>query len=158
MINIKSNNRRSKHDNRRRGAAAVELALVSPIFVALILGIIDIGQYINVSQVTHNASREAARQAAKSTVLTTSSVETAIDNYYANAFPKIPKAYIAAGTTVTITDANGTPIPSGNLATLDYGDKIVVTVSFIYDTARWMSGWPGLNGKTLITTTTIRRL
>lgn len=52
--------RRSK---TRAGAAAVEFALVVPIFLLLVFGIIEFGRAIMVQQILVNASREGARQA-----------------------------------------------------------------------------------------------
>jgi Flp pilus assembly protein TadG len=51
----------SKRRNQR-GAAAVEFALVLPLFVTLVFGIIDYGFYFNDSVSTRNGVREAARQ------------------------------------------------------------------------------------------------
>jgi Flp pilus assembly protein TadG len=49
-----------------RGAAAVETALILPLFVLLIFGIIEVGSmFLNLSAV-RNASRDAARQASAS--------------------------------------------------------------------------------------------
>jgi hypothetical protein len=49
-----------------RGAAAVEAAMILPLFVVLIFGIIEVGSmFLNLSAV-RNASREAARQASAS--------------------------------------------------------------------------------------------
>ena len=46
---------------RGRGAAAVEFALVLPLLLALVLGVIDWGYYFFVEQVVVNAAREGAR-------------------------------------------------------------------------------------------------
>jgi Flp pilus assembly protein TadG len=46
-----------------RGAAAVEFALVIPVFLMLVLGTIDFGYYFFVSEVVTNAAREGARAA-----------------------------------------------------------------------------------------------
>ena len=48
---------------RRRGAAMLELALVLPILLLLILGIIEMGRVMMLNQVTTNACREASRRA-----------------------------------------------------------------------------------------------
>ena len=45
----------------QRGAAAVEFALVAPLLLLLILGMIDWGWHMFVSQVMTNAAREGAR-------------------------------------------------------------------------------------------------
>lgn len=44
-----------------RGAAAVEFALVVPILLALLLGVIEFGHYFNVQISATHAAREAAR-------------------------------------------------------------------------------------------------
>lgn len=45
----------------QRGAAAVELALVFPIFLLIVLGTIDFGYFFFVSEIVGNAAREGAR-------------------------------------------------------------------------------------------------
>jgi Flp pilus assembly protein TadG len=47
----------------RRGASAVEFALVAPVLFLLVFGIIEFGRMIMVQQVVINASREGARAA-----------------------------------------------------------------------------------------------
>ena len=47
--------------NDRRGAALVEMALVLPIFFAVVLGIVEFGRAMMVSQMVTNAAREATR-------------------------------------------------------------------------------------------------
>ena len=46
-----------RHD--RRGAALVEMALVLPIFFGVVLGIVEFGRAMMVSQMVTNAAREA---------------------------------------------------------------------------------------------------
>jgi len=45
----------------RRGAAAVEFALVLPVFIAILMGAIDYGYYFFSDQIVTNAAREGAR-------------------------------------------------------------------------------------------------
>src|SRR5690606_32800631 len=47
----------------RRGASAVEFALVAPIFVLFVFGMVEYGRMVMVQQVLTNASREGARRA-----------------------------------------------------------------------------------------------
>ena len=54
-------NRRRSRD--QRGAAAVEFALILPIFLLLLFGIIDFGYMINRSAMINNAARDAVREA-----------------------------------------------------------------------------------------------
>jgi Flp pilus assembly protein TadG len=46
---------------RDRGAAAVEFAIVLPVFLTIVLGGIDFGYYFFASEVVTNAAREGAR-------------------------------------------------------------------------------------------------
>ena len=47
-----------------RGAAAVEFALVAPLFIMLVMGMLDYGYYFYLDLICSNAAREAARQGA----------------------------------------------------------------------------------------------
>ena len=70
--------------NTRRGAAVVEFALIAPIFILLVFGMIEFGRMVMVQQVLTNASREGARLAVLDGT-TTSDVTTAVGNYLTNA-------------------------------------------------------------------------
>ena len=71
----------------RQGSACVELAVLSPLLVLLLLGIIDGGQFVNVGQTVSNASREGARIAAKQSTANVSTVQTAVLNYVTGLYP-----------------------------------------------------------------------
>ncbi len=47
--------------NDRKGAAAVEFALVLPLFVLIFLGMLELGRGLHVQQVITQAAREGAR-------------------------------------------------------------------------------------------------
>jgi Flp pilus assembly protein TadG len=66
--------------DRRRAAAAVELAIVTPILLTMLFGIIEYGWVFTVRQALVTASREGARTAALpgSTV---TEVQTKVANY-----------------------------------------------------------------------------
>jgi Flp pilus assembly protein TadG len=49
---------------RERGAEAVEFALVVPVFLLLVFGVVDFGYMINRDTMVNNASREGARAGA----------------------------------------------------------------------------------------------
>ena len=55
---------RRKMGANERGAEAVEFALVVPIFLLLVFGVIDFGYMINRDTMVNNASREGAREGA----------------------------------------------------------------------------------------------
>jgi Flp pilus assembly protein TadG len=50
---------------RQKGSVAVEFALLAPLFLLLVFGIVDVGHAWYMKQVISNASREAARYATK---------------------------------------------------------------------------------------------
>jgi hypothetical protein len=50
--------------NRERGSAAVEFALVLPVLILLIFGIIDFGRMLSAKIILTDAAREGARAAA----------------------------------------------------------------------------------------------
>jgi Flp pilus assembly protein TadG len=52
---------RHKRGANERGAEAVEFALVVPVFLLLVFGIVDFGYMINRDTMINNASREGAR-------------------------------------------------------------------------------------------------
>lgn len=62
---------------RRRGAAALEFALVLPLLLVLVLGAIDWGYYFFVEQVVVNAAREGARVG---TLQSNATLADALDN------------------------------------------------------------------------------
>lgn len=59
--------RQPRRDGRDRGTAVVEFALVIPLLMALVLGIIDYGLWFNDSISVRQGTREAARKAAVQT-------------------------------------------------------------------------------------------
>jgi TadE-like protein len=52
-----------KTERSRRGASAVEFAIVAPVFLILLFGIIEFGRVMMVQQILVNASRAGAREA-----------------------------------------------------------------------------------------------
>src|SRR5262249_48705817 len=64
----------------RRAAAAVEFAIVAPVFFLLVFGMIEYGRMVMVYQILTNASREGARVAVLDGA-TESGVTTQVNNY-----------------------------------------------------------------------------
>lgn len=101
------------HDER--GAAAVELALVLPVLVLLVFGIVQFGILFNRQQAIHAAAREGARLASLPQTDTNE-----IDQRVTDALTGVP-----LGNTPTIAiSPNGAKPCEGNS-----GDPVVVTVS-----------------------------
>ncbi len=58
ILNLKVENLCRSCRRNRRGAAAVEFAIVAPVFFLLVFGMIEYGRMVMVQQVITNASRE----------------------------------------------------------------------------------------------------
>jgi Flp pilus assembly protein TadG len=56
--------RRGRRQPGERGQALVEFALILPLFLLLIFGLIDLGRFVMTDHILSSAAREAARQAA----------------------------------------------------------------------------------------------
>ena len=124
----------------RRAAAAVEFAIVAPVFLLMVFGMIEYGRMVMVYQVLTNASREGARAAVLDGA-TTSSVQTAVQSYMT--------AAMISGATVTVA-----PNPPSNA---EYGDPVTVTVSIDFNQVSWLPSPMYLGGKSLSSATVMRR-
>lgn len=127
--------------NGRRGAAAVEAALLAPVLVLTTLGAIDVAQYINLAQLVANASREGARTACRSDTTSTQEVRQAIEQVLADSAFKMSEEQISDGLVVTVLHGtSGQPIAEGDLSTVESGEGLVISVSFDFKVVRWLHG------------------
>ena len=69
-----------KHINRRNGSAAVEFALISPLFALMLYGMTEFGRAWFTMHVITNATREGARKAIIQGS-TTTDVQNTVNNY-----------------------------------------------------------------------------
>lgn len=74
----------SRSKRGHRGVAAVEFAMVAPVFFLVVLGIIEFGKMVMVQQVITNAAREGARISVLDSA-TTNRVTTRVNDYLAAA-------------------------------------------------------------------------
>ncbi len=125
---------------KRRGAAAVEFAVVAPVFLLLVFGMIEYGRMVMVQQVITNASREGARVG----VLDGSSNQDVLD---------IVDQYLTSG---SISGATITVTPT-NPEDAEFGDPVTVTVDIPFSQVSWLPSPMYLGGKTLSATTVMRR-
>jgi hypothetical protein len=126
----------------RRAAAAVEFAVVAPVFFLMIFGMVEYGRMVMVQQVLTNASREGARLA----VIDGSDcadVEAHVESYLTNA------AIDLTGVVVTVT-----PDPPDSAG---FGEPITVSVSIPFSEVSWLPTPMYLGGETLTATTVMRR-
>ena len=125
---------------RRLGAAAVEFAIVAPLFFLFVFGIIEFGRVMLVKNVITNASREAARVAV-------------IDGATSTEVEQVARKYSEAG---TVADVTVTISPS-NLSTATQGTPITVTVSVNFNDVSWLPTPAILKDLSVSGKTTMRR-
>ena len=127
---------------RNRGVAAVEFALVAPLFLLFLFGMIEFGRMVMVQQVLTNASREGARIAALDGATAASVIDTVVHHGTQAAVP--------------IDSANVTITPN-NPGDAGYGEPVEVSVAVEFDQVSWLPAPMYLGGKSLIATTVMRR-
>jgi Flp pilus assembly protein TadG len=113
----------------RRAVAAVELALLSPLLVALLLGIWEVGRLIQVNQILSNAAREGGRQASTG-LRTNAEVEQVVRDYVGNA--GLPTGNV----TVTVTNLTDS---SRDAKVAVQKDRLEVRVSLPVQDIRWVA-------------------
>lgn len=143
---------------RRSGVAAVELAVASPLLVLLVMGTLDLGQFINISEIVSNGSRIGARKAVRYETTSVTDVETAVVDHFANHFSMVSRDTLRNATTVTIKNSAGATVTGTGLQNIASKQDVVVEVNFNYSAIRWVGGLNVLDGKSLSCTTTMRRL
>ena len=116
----------------------VEFAVVAPVFLIMITGIMELGRAIVVQQLLTNASREGARIGGYDTTTTTSTVTTAVNSYLSN-------VGISGATTVVSPNA---------LSTAKDGDSVSVTVSIPFRNVSYLPS-PIYMGSTSLQATTV---
>ena len=136
-------NRRWKErwNQGRRGAVTVEMALVLPIFMMLVFGIIEFGRGFMIMQLVTNAAREGCRRA-----IIDGSTNTDVTNYiqsFMQTSGNVPTS--ATSVTITMTPATGNPDPGNNLAVCSSRDLVNVKVQIPFSavqliTAKYLSG------------------
>ena len=130
-----------------RGATLVEFALVMPVFVTLLLGIVEFGRAMMVNQLV----TEAARQGARLAVLANTTNQQTQDAV--KTFLNSTTGVSTGSVTVTITNANAA---SGNTLTdAQTGDLITVHVSVPFSSASLLPP-TYLAGKSMIGLSTMR--
>lgn len=124
----------------RRGAAAVEFAVVAPVFFLLVFGMIEYGRMVMVQQLLTNAAREGARVGVLDNS-TAADVTTAVSNYLTAANINSP--------TIACNPSN--PSSAG------YGQPVTVTVSIPFSQVSWLPSPMFLGGTTMTASSAMRR-
>src|SRR5262245_49315424 len=130
---------RFRSPHARRGAATVEFAVVVPVLLLFILGIIEIGRLVMVAQVNTNAAREAARYAAQGSA-NSAAVETYTRTYLADAGINGAAAGQNSAVTVTIEQqsAEGNWVTVADPSVLPSGTPLRATVSANFNQQSWL--------------------
>lgn len=140
---------RNRKRDRQKGVAAVELAIVLPLFGILLLGILEIGGMARDHQALQNGAREGARFSAMpanrmSGVASPSSVETTIKNriiaYLANENITVATGDIVVDQAYPITLAGVSA--NGSQITINYSRPILFP-----GISRWVPLSTTLQGK-----------
>lgn len=128
----------------RRGTAAVELALVFPVFMLIVFGIVEFGRAFMVSEVLTSAAREGARLASMSGSTNAEVTQAAKDLVHAG----LGVDQGVVNVTIAVTPASGNPDPGNNVANARTRDVCSVTVQLPYDAVSFMVA-DFLKGQTL---------
>ena len=136
---------------KRRGAAMVEMAMVLPIFLLVLLGIIEFGRAMMVSQLITTAARDAGRLAIMGGSSNAEVEQTVKD------FLKVTLDVNAADVTVTITVTASDGGSGGDVVNAQQGDMCTVQVAVPFDKVSLIKG-DYLDGKSLKGHCTMRHL
>ena len=123
----------------RRGAAAVEMAVVSPFLFAMVLGSIEFGRALMVSNLMTNSAREGARVAVVPGGATTD-VTTSVNN-------ELTAVGIASSNATITVLVNGA---AADASTANSGDNITVKVTVPYSKVTWLPGTFFISGTSTI--------
>lgn len=123
--------------SRRRGAAVVEMAVTLPIFLVVLLGILEFGRAMMVQQLLVNGARIGVRKAILDES-TNSEVEQLVDDTC--------QATVQATVTVTIS-VNG--VPGADLSSANPGDLCQVNLSIPFSSVSLLPAPSWLNSQML---------
>jgi len=129
---------------QRRGAAAVEFAIVAPLFFLLVFGMIEYGRMVMVRQVLTNASREGARVGVLDPPTGGTTKQTVIDTV---------TTYL---TSAGITGQTITTVPT-EPSSATYGQPVTVTVSVPFSSVSWLPTSMFGNGSKILQASTVMR-
>jgi len=109
-------------DRGQRGAAVVEFAVVLPLLVVLLFGIVEFGLVLYNKQILANASREGAR--AGISYLAKNDISDVVVNYCMGRLIPLPTQDKNELKTYLVTNVTPDPPPSS------YGQDLTVTISY----------------------------
>ena len=131
----------------QKGVAAIEFAIILPVLMMIILGIIEFGLLMYDKQVITNASREGARAGVvvRKPQLTDLQVQDVVNDY-------ISTNLVSFGSTPT------SPVITINRTGMDFGDDLTVTVTYNYDFLVLPNFVASLTGMQTLVATTVMKM
>jgi Flp pilus assembly protein TadG len=140
-------------ENREKGASAVEFALVLPVLMVILFGIIEFGFILYDKAIVTNASREGARRgivysvtndaSATPVAVSTDEITSIVSSYCASYLVSLGSGTAAPSTTIT----GNCTVPGNSLTvTVTYPYSFLVLPNFISG----LTGGITLNGVTLM--------
>ena len=126
---------------KRRGAAAVEFAVVAPVLLIMVFGMVDMGRMIMVQQLMNDAAREGARTAALG------------GSSFGEVSSRVSAFLDATGVDASRVQIELTPI---NLAAAERGDLVTVQLSVAFADVSWLPTPRALGNRTLRSQCTMR--
>jgi Flp pilus assembly protein TadG len=127
----------------RRATACVEFALVLPVLLIFVLGLLEMGRYIEVRQILTSAAEEGARQASTGQVTNAQVINVVKGCVAATGLP-------TTNLTVTVADLSS---PGTDVSAATTMDNIQVTVTIPFSNVRWCSSLLVTNSSTLVDAT-----
>ncbi|MEO1994856.1 MAG: TadE/TadG family type IV pilus assembly protein [Planctomycetaceae bacterium] len=137
---------------RRRGASLVEFAFVLPVFLLIVLGIIEFGRAMMVSQLLTHAARESAR--ASTLEGATNNSITALALNLLESSGNIEEDDVTV--TISVTPAPGNSDPNNEVANATAGDLCQIQIYVPFSEVAYIPG-NYLGGKLLRAACTMRR-
>jgi Flp pilus assembly protein TadG len=110
----------------RRGTAAVEFALVAPVFFLFLFGLIELARMVMLQQAMTNAAREGCRTAVLATTIDSADVDAKVRNYLNS-----------VTSSASNTDKVRVTVPAG-LASTTSGTELSVAVEVDYQDTSWL--------------------
>ena len=138
----------------QKGATAVEFAIILPLLLLLIFGIIEFGLFLFNRHVITNAAREAARAGIVVRIprLSNAEIETIARNYCEQYLVTFGAGTLNIPLPLLREDESGNPLgmdPDGNPKLGVFGDVLIVRATYQYD---WLFlSTVGLGPKTIQT-------
>lgn len=133
-----------------RGASLVEFALLLPLLLTLVLGIVDFGYLINRSTLINNGAREGAREAIFG------SDSATIEGRVRQVTAGLDQTELTVS--IDCADAAGTPCPGASYdSEWEPGGSVIVRVEYDYEYITPIVGMLGL-GPTHLTSTVEMRI